>query len=305
MQKLTCNGLTWVDIQNPSKKDITALKRIHNLHPLVAEELLLPTYRPRIEMYDEQMFLVLHFPIRAKRGERHTSTHEIDFIIGKTYLTTTHYGEVAVLKKLYNKLTGNESLCKQNFGSNSGYILHYIISELFTMVLEELDKFAVEIEKVEALLQKKHNAEEIVEAISSLRYELLDYRKALKPQQTVLNSLKERGKIFFENHMGPYLSDITGEYVRVWDALENHKDTLEALNNTNESLLSSRSNEIMRRLTIMAFITFPLTLIASIFGMNTRWLPFAGNQNDFWIIFGIMIFGVLFMFGYFKSRHWL
>src|SRR3990167_5777483 len=109
MQKLTCNGLTWVDIQNPSKKDITALKRIHNLHPLVAEELLLPTYRPRIEMYDEQMFLVLHFPIRAKRGERHTSTHEIDFIIGKTYLTTTHYGEGGGFKKHLKNTKSNQT----------------------------------------------------------------------------------------------------------------------------------------------------------------------------------------------------
>lgn len=303
MQKLICKKRIWLNLHAPSKKEIKDIQNEYNIHPLISGELMMPTYRPKVEAYKDQLFLVLHFPVIRSTGSP-AINREIDFIIGKNYLITSHYGNIPFINNLYKELSDDKNRCTESFGSNSGHLLHFIITKLFNSLLEELDHFSISIDGIEKNIFKRQE-DMVVEDISKLRHQLLNFRRALKPQQTILESLEERGKIFFGTGMSPYFADIIGEYIRVWHILENHKETLDALHDTNTSLLSTRSNETMQKLTIMAFITFPLTLIASIFGMNTRWLPFMGSPNDFWFVMGVMFVGVGGMFWYFKSKHWL
>jgi len=117
--------------------------------------------------------------------------------------------------------------------------------------------------------------------------------------------LKERGKEFFGKINEPYFTDIIGDHIRVWNLLENNKETIESLQQANDSLLSHRTNRIMKIITLFAVIVFPLTLIAAIFGMNTNHLPIVGMRYDFWIILGLMILGMTFMIILFKVKKWL
>ena len=188
--------------------------------------------------------------------------------------------------------------------SSVGELLYYLLSGLFLSSFQELEKMDKIISAMENVIFKERNRD-YVEDISLLRREILDFRRAINPQQSVLESLEEEGKVFLGKNMQPYVGRIIGDYLRIWHILENHKETIEALHETNESLLSLRMAEITKNLTIMAFITFPLTLIASLFGMNTEVLPIAGAPHDFWIILAVMAVGIVGMFVFFRWKKWI
>ena len=141
-------------------------------------------------------------------------------------------------------------------------------------------------------------------ALSLARSDVLNFLRTLRPQSSVLESLLARGDSF-EGKARPYLMDLLGEHHRVLNQAESLRETVEGLQTTNSSLLDHRTNEVMKVLTIMAFITFPLTLLANIFSMNTVAMPISGRPYDFWIIIGIMLFAVALFFAFFKSKKWL
>ena len=133
----------------------------------------------------------------------------------------------------------------------------------------------------------------------------LDFRQTICQHETVLNSFEKNGKAFFGKEFSPYLNVLIGGYAKLKNSAEGNKETLKALDETNRSLLSTKTNEIMKTLTIMAFITFPLMLLSSIFGMNTISTPIIGAKGDFWIITIAMITATVSMFLFFKRKRWL
>jgi magnesium transporter len=103
----------------------------------------------------------------------------------------------------------------------------------------------------------------------------------------------------------PYFNDIIGDHMRVWELLDNHKETIESLQEANDSMVSNRTNRIMKLITLFAVIVFPLTLLATLFSMDMKYMPISGTKNDFWIVLGIMLAGTIIMLGFFKRKKWL
>lgn len=295
MQTLKGEHVTWRDLENPNEDELLEVAQQYNIHPLVADELGRSTFRPKVENYDHFLYLILHFPVYdardASRGK------EVDFIVGKDFLVTTHYEHIPTLAALMKEDTHMKE-------KTAGHLLFYILIALFKATIKELETVDKEITAMEnRLFLKRHKA--TVEDISRLRREILDFRRAVQPQESVLTSLKEQGKDFFGKDIVPYFNILVGEHLRIWHLLENHKETIEALQETNESLISMRTSEITKNLTIMAFITFPLTLFASLFGMNTVMSPIVGRPYDFWIIVGIMIAAIISMFLFVRYKKWI
>jgi magnesium transporter len=149
-------------------------------------------------------------------------------------------------------------------------------------------------------------SEEIVRDISNVKQEIINLRKVIRPQRPVLRDL-ERVK---ERYLSPemdleiYFDDIVDAQERIWDMLENYKEVIEALEDTNESVLSHRVNDILRVLTSISVIVLPLTLLASIWGMNVG-VPGERDMTAFWIIVGAMVALLVGMVGYFRRRGWL
>lgn len=291
----------WTHLEKPSANDVMEVAKNCDLHPLVAEELLRPTFRPKVEVYDSYLYLILHFPQFDARDSSHGT--EIDFIIGKDFFITTQYARLPVLEQFISECETDKRKSKQ-YLSSTGELLYHLLSAFFEHSFEELEKMDKIISAMENVIFKDRTRD-YVEDISLLRREILDFRRAIHPQESVLRSLEEEGKTFFGKPMRPYVSRVTGDYFRIWHTLENHKETIEALHQTNESLLSLRTGEITKNLTIMAFIALPLTLVANIFGMNMSSLPIVGTPYDFWIIFGIMLIGIAGMFMFFKWKKWI
>jgi magnesium transporter len=147
-------------------------------------------------------------------------------------------------------------------------------------------------------------AEEVVRDLSNSKQEIINFRKIIRPQRAVLRDLERTKQRYLADEMEIYFDDIVDASERIWDMLENYKEVVEALEDTNESVLSHRVNEVLRVLTAFSVIILPLTLLASIFGMNVD-LPFEENVHAFWAIIGVMIVVLVGMVGYFRRRGFL
>jgi magnesium transporter len=304
MQKIQIKNLTWVDIVDPKKEDINYLQTL-GFHPVILRELQSPTLRPKIEEYDNYLYMVLHFPIYHPR-EKTSKSMEIDFLITKYSLITVRYGKIQPLQEFWEKCQSGDESSLFNYSAAS--LLYYMLQELNKFSFRQIDHITKKIDKLEERVFKERdpkNEEKLVEEISIIRRDILDFRRTLKPQETILSSLKTHGTNFFGQMTLPYFNDIIGDHLRVWELLDNHKETIESLQQANDSLLSNKTNRIMKLITLFAVIVFPLTLIAALFGMNTRYIPIVGMKHDFWIVFAIMIVGTCSMIAVFKKKKWL
>ena len=305
MEKLQIQNLNWIDIANPNKKDINYLQDTFRFHPIVLNELLSPTLRPKVEHYDNYLYMVLHFPIYSPK-EKTSKSMELDILITPTTLITVRYGKILPLQEFWKKCQADNQYLY--FQDSPAFLLHCLLQELSNFCFRQIDHITKKIDEVEKKIFKVRGTKEetnMVENILLIRKDILDFRRTLKPQATILESLKSRGIEFFGKKMEPYFTDIIGDYMRVWDLLENHKETIESLQEANDSWLSNRTNLVMKILTVFAVIVFPLTLLAAILGMNTEYLPIVGMKHDFWIVVGIMAVSTIFMLIIFKAKKWL
>jgi magnesium transporter len=152
-------------------------------------------------------------------------------------------------------------------------------------------------------------SEEVVRDISNSKQEIINFRKVIRPQRAVLRDLERTKQRYLAEDLEVYFDDIVDASERIWDMLENFKEVIEALEDTNESVLSHRVNEVLRVLTAFSVIILPLTLLASIFGMNVGLPgganPAGGPTTSFWVIVGVMVAALVGMAAYFRKRGFL
>ena len=289
-------------LKSHQERDILKTGKILGLHPVVMGELMRPTLRPKVEGYDDYLYLVLHFPI-FNAEDRKTYPHEIDFVITKETLLVVEHNEIQVLRDFYQKLFQDKDFRERHFANSPSILLHSLISFLYDYIFRQLDHVQRNIDIIDKRIYSNRE-KKIVREISFVRRDILGFILALRPQRLPLESLRGIGKEFFGREFLPYFDNLIGDYARIWNLLETYQETLQMLHETNESLLSARANEIIKTLTIMAVLALPATLIANIFGMSTR-LPIIDQPNGFWIILGLMSVSVIIAFAYFKKRKWI
>lgn len=302
--RYTYKDLIWIDVQSPTQEEVRSLMEEFNIHPLAADELLTPTLRPKVDLYPNFIYLILHFPVIS---HKHDGGHEqeIDFIVGKNFLITTHYGFVDPLHEFSKVFEVNSILERSNIGDHAGFLLFYIMRELYKMLDRELDHIDRDFGSIESKIFAGKERD-MVNAISHLNRDLLNFKQMLRPHRQVLESFELAGTKFFGEDFSYYLRTIVGEFYKVSTVLDGHRETLLELRNTNDSLLTTKTNEIMKTLTVTAFILLPLTFIVSLFGMNVPNIPIVNEPGGFWIILSIVgIIGASF-FGYFKFfKKWM
>ncbi len=295
--------LTWIDLEFPTPDEVKSLMRKYYIHPLVAEELLKPTLRPKVDVYKNFIYLILHFPI-FEHDRKTSISYEIDFIIGKNFLITAHYKAIAPLHEITKIFEVGSMLGEDHFTKNTGVLVFFIIRQLYEFALRQLDHIQIKIDGIEENIFKNHE-QEMVEVISCVRRDILDFQRSIYSHESILSSLGRAGEKFFGPDFIHYTNSMAGELIRIKNLLENCKATIESLQATNDSLLTDRTNDIMRTLSILAFLTFPLMLFAAIFSMNTASTPLLGIKGDFWIIIGMMLFATTGMILIFKRKRWL
>lgn len=294
-------GLTWIDLESPEKAELDAIAQKYNLHPLVVEELAQRSDRPKVDLYDQAMYLILHFP--TLRHESYSS-EEIDFVIGKDFLITVHYQPVDALREVAGIFEINAVLQKNKNAGHAGFLFFTIIQKLYHSLEERMESVSHDLETAKNRIFRGEERA-MVERLSSLNRTLLDFRISLKSHGNIWNSFENVGGEFFDKKFSYYMAAITGEYTKTWNMLEGNKEILSDLRETNDSLLTTKMNETMVHLTMMAFVVFPLTLIAAIFAMRTEDIPLIGTEGDFMKVIAIMAIVTVFIFVFFKYRKWL
>lgn len=303
MKTFKTKTLAWHHFHQPAAADFKWLGRHFNLHGLVLDELTHSTIRPRVDDFGTYLYLVLHFPIFEER-ERKTHPREIDFILTKHGLITVTYEAVPPLEDFFKRCSTDQS-CEELYASKTpGHLLFHMVKDLYAFALRELDHIQENINRIEEEIFSGRERE-VVEELSIVRRDIIDFRRAIKPQLMTLESLAEHGTAFFGQALRPFLTGLVGEFTKVWDLLENNKEALDALYDNNATLLEVKQNDTMKILTIMAFTTFPLMLFTALFSMDTVNTPIIGNRYDFWIIVAIMLLAAMGMFTFFKRKRWL
>lgn len=304
MKTIQHKHTTWIDIEKPTKKDIEFLKDSFDFHPIILDELSSPTLRSKVEEFPTYLYLVLHFPVYSKRTKEN-KPFEIDFLVTRTHIITSRLSNrFHPFSDFIKKVKSEEYTREHCMGKTTGHLLYYIISFLIESCVPSLDHISKKIDKIEAKIFKGEQ-KAMVEEISLTKRDLLDFRRIIKPQKTILESLQRRGPLFFGSYLKPYFEDLVGSNTQLWHQLENDKETLESLEQTNDSLLSHKINEAMRILTIFATLFLPATLISGIFGMNTIKTPVVEHPWGFWIILIFMAVTLMTFLIYFRKKKML
>ena len=301
MKKIETSKLSWIDFTEPSADEVLALKKL-KIHPLAIEEFSTPSARPKASFYGNCLYLALHIPLFDKLNRR-TFPSELDVVMTKNHLITGHDQDIFQLHDFFNKLNRSKKLREKYMSQSPGYLLYYIIEMLLESCFPKIDHINKNLDKIEEEIFKG-NEREMVHEISFVKRDILNFRRTLKPQKSVLESLARDNYSILEPELRPYFQDLVGTNIRVWSALENAKETIESLEDTNDALLSNKLNHTMKVLTIFSAIFLPMTVISNILAMSAP-IPFGHSQYGFWIWIGIMLIACFITIGIFKWKKWI
>ena len=271
-------------------------------HPLDLEDVLSRRQRPKIDEYPDYLFGILHFPVYDKSIQR-LNAAELDFFVGNGYLVTLPKVELLPVTRLFARCQEDEELRDQLFSKGSGYLLYHILDDLFDYCFPILDKIGHKLDSVEDDMFEVR-AEEVVRDLSNVKQEIISYRKIIKPERSTLRVLERQVERFLPEDLELYFDDIVDASERIWDLLDNYKEVVEALEQTNESVISHRQNDVLRVLTVVTVILLPLTLITGIFGMNVHFPGFE-SAAAFWVLAGFMLGLAVGLTAFFRLKRWL
>jgi len=294
-------NLTWVDLVNPSAAEVREVMTEFDLDPLIAQELLIPSFKPKVERRGEAIYLILHFPAMRIMGTR--PEQEIDFVIGKHFLITTRYENVDPLHSFAKAFEVNTVLGRGG-ATHGGHLFIEMARSLYEALGDECSGVHRTLQAIEEQIFRGDERGMVVE-LSHVGRTIHDFREALLPHEEMLESFESVSTRFFGAEFGYYVRQLTGTYQRLERGLTHLRDSLTELRETNNSLLTTKQNDTMKVFTVLAFLFLPLSFIAGLFGMNTQNNPIAGHPLDFWIIAaGMAVLGISCIF-YFKHKGWL
>lgn len=303
-QEIKNKEIKWINIANPNSKDVQFLKKDFNICPTVLKEYIPKIKRPKVEEYKDYLFIVIHFPVFNEKTKKTIST-ELDIILFKNILITSHTGLLPELKKIFERCNTDKDVKKYYLRENAVYLAYHILDKLIDTRMSMLDHVDDHIEYIEDQMFNG-NEKKMVNKIAMVKHDIISFRRIVKPQRMVLESMvrlipRINNKDFFK-----YSSEVIGSNIKVWNTLENHKEMIEALEHTNESLLSYKLGNTMKILTAFSVIVLPLSLIANAFGMNiTNGMPFIDSSFGFWIVLYLMFIITSISFIFFKYKKWL
>jgi magnesium transporter len=295
-------GIRWIHIESPRSADRDWLEEHFDFHQLDYEDVFSRNQRPKLDQYDDYVFIVLHFPLFDKDSGR-ILTAELDLFMGPDFLITLPNIPLPPLSAMFERYREKGDLREEVFSKGPGYLLYKIVDTGVDASFPMLRKTGIKLDRLEDDIFEGRSSE-IVRDISDTKQEIINFRKIVRPQRAVLRDLERTKQRYLQEELEIYFDDISDAAERIWDTLENYKEVIDGLESTNESVLSHRLNESFRILTAASVVLLPLTLIASIFGMNVAF-PGEGEAITFWLILGLLAAVLAALVILFRRRGWL
>lgn len=302
LRKITSGKLTWYDFGRLGDAEVKYLQRTFPFHPLDIEDLQSANQRPKLDEYENYIFLIFHVPFYDRRTRRLVAD-EVNVFIGQDYVVTVHAGRNKVLRNLFEEVKSQSARRTEYMGNGSGFLLYELISRLFEHSFPMLDKIAERIDRVEREILEG-NSREMTEELSHLKLEIINFRRIIRPQRAVVQALEEKKKRFLPERLDVYFDDVLDALGRTADLLENYKEVAESLEDTNETVIQHRTNNVVKVLTIVSLLTLPGASISGLLAMNLKY-PFPVDERLFFIAVAISVFFAAFLFIYMYFKKWL
>lgn len=302
VRSLTWEKLTWVDIERPTETETSYLAERYPFHPLDLDDCLSKIQLPKIDEYEDYLFMVFHFPVFNPQA-RVTTPSQVSIFVGEQYLITLHQGDLKPLVTFFKSCQTNEKVREESMGRSSGYLLYLILDRLVSYCFPILNKIGENIESVEDRIFSETPGG-TVRDVAVLRRDLISFRRIVGPQTEAVELLEQREWPILKEDPAVYFGDIADHLRKIGHTLDDYKDVVEGLSDTNNTLTSFRINEVIRVLTVISTIILPMTLVASVVGMNIWPMPidspavFAGIVVAMVIVIGGML-------AFFRSRRWI
>ncbi len=298
----TYKGLKWIDLESPTEEELLHTVEEYGIPVLVGEEMHTKSIHSKVDLYPNFIYLILHFPQIGNKGRLGTE-QEIDFIMGNDFIITTHYEFIDSLHEFSKTFEVDAILEKRMDVDHAGFLFFHLIKTLYTNSRHQLTDINILLKDTEKKIFEGQEGH-MVETISNINRMLLDFKQALRFHKEVLDSFELAAKQFFGEKFGYYLSAIIGEYNKTQAILDGHKEILDDLRETNDSLLANRTNDTIKMLTIITFLISPVTVISSLFMMDTKFILIQ-TKTDYFTILGAMLLTSCVAFIYFKKKKWL
>lgn len=301
MKQVAFKNITWIDFSDPGADDVLYLQENFNIHPLAIEEFVTPTYRPKATQYNNCLFLTIHIPLFDGKT-RATYPGELDIVITKDHLITGHNKNIIQLESFFQSLQESEGKRRLYMNKTPAHLLHKIIEILLDSLFPSLDHIHEKLVYIEEQVFDGKEKEMVFE-ISTVKRDILNFRRTLKPQRHIIESLAQMKSCFIDAELIPYFQDLIGTNIRLWNALESNKETIESLEETNNSLLSNKLDLTMKVLTIFNAIFLPVTVYSNVLAMSAD-IPFGKSSHAFAIHVSIMLFVSIFTIILFRIKKW-
>lgn len=302
IERLEHKKVTWIDVIKPTTDEIREIIDECNLPAELANDLTSTTPRTESKAGKNIVKITVDIPVVKRTDVAHA--HEIKLIATKDRLITIHFEEIEALDRFSKEFEVVTALGNGN-RLDGAHLFLTMLHHLYKSLDVKLDYLESRLQDVEQNIFDNNNEKEMLFEISIISRRLIAFKHIISVHDKALDSLEKDITTAFGKTYAPRVSDIRQTYDQALMRVKTLSSTLDDLRDTNGILLTAKQNEVMKILTIMAFITFPLTLFTSMFGMNTTTTPLIGQQNDFWIITGIMVVVSIGFFGFFKYKHWM
>jgi len=305
IETIKTDSLTWINIKRPTPEAMKYLRTKYKFHPLDFEDCLTPSQHAKLDEYDNYLFMTLLLPI-YNRKTKEILSEEVNFFIGNNFLITSHNNLLPPLMKIFDLVKYNQEYKTKMFTNDPSILIYEIINNLLKYCFPMLNHIGKDIDEVRKKIfagyERRH-----VRHILDIKRNIVNYRKIMRSHNGIYRKLLTKAeKLFPTTELKVYFDNLVEQSIDIWNILDNHKENIDALQETNESLISFRLNDIMKILTIISVTLLPASIIANIFGMNIlENLPYIHHPAFFYVVMLSMAVGTTVMFLWFKKKDWL
>jgi magnesium transporter len=289
----------WVDAVSPSEAELQLLRDRFDLHPVAIDSCLRVDQRPKIEEYRAQLFVVLHKLAVPKLADQDLGSLELHAFLGDGYLITIQDAELPEVAAVRERLSHESALRERSFV----YAYYLVCERLAHANFDALDALFEAVESIEDSVLKQDDDDALPELFAAKR-RLAAARRLVIPQREVMSLLLESGTEFIDERSRPYFRRVLDSLMRMSEAIDTQREILSNVLDAHLSLVSNRTNEIMKSLTLLSAIFLPLSFVTGFFGQNFTHLPF-DSPALMWAGLGVCALLPVGMLAWFKRRRWL
>ena len=332
---ITYNGLSFIHLKSPTEEEVKFLNKTFGFSMLNLEDYLYKTQIPKIETYKDYSLVVVDVPFVQQPGKtkkeagpklpfltnvlsnrvrlpvfpktprkKRISVGEVDFFIGKDYIVVLHDEKTPQIDELFDICKLNEKHREDMMGNGPVYLFYRIIDVLVDSSITYVEDISNTIDYIDRQLEDRGSGS-VIEDISMTRRNIVVFETMIKPALPIFADL-EKGKYpKLNGEMMPYWSNILDHLQKIWERLEDNKELIQGISSSHESILSNRSNELVKFLTVITSISFPFVIVNNLYSMNVKGLPYADETWIVTVLFLVIFAGGILIVSYFKYRDWL